>query len=92
MLNWTATREDFEIIVKIAERYIQLVSEMNIKVDKMILIMDIQATHDNGCPLKLDELLKADDGNFAHDVTGIRVNINRQTGKLENCFLPRFAQ
>ncbi len=53
--------------------------------------MDITAAHRNGCPLKLDELLKAEDFDFAHDVFGIRRYINRKTGKLENCFLPRFS-
>lgn len=41
---------------------------------------------------KIAELLPADDFNFAHDVAGIRRRINRTTGKLENYFLPRFAQ
>jgi hypothetical protein len=54
-------------------------------------MMDITAVHANGCPLDLYRLLAADDANFAHDVFGIERHLNRLTGQLENCFLPRFA-
>jgi len=54
--------------------------------------MDVTACHVNGCPLKLQELLEADDFNFSHDIFGIRRHLNRETGQLENCFLPRFAR
>jgi hypothetical protein len=53
--------------------------------------MDIEAAHCNGNPLKLKELLEADDSNFMHDVLGIRRHINRKTGELEDCFVPRYA-
>ena len=59
--------------------------------DKLSMMMDISAA-DEDCPLKLQELLDADYENFVHDITGIRANINRQTKKLENCFLPRYAR
>ena len=41
--------------------------------------------------LRLDEWLAAGDFDFAHDFTGIQANINRQTCKVENLFVPRFA-
>jgi len=68
-----------------------MAKEMGIKYEKMAAIMDISATHSNGTPLKLQELLDADDMNFAHDVFGILANINRRTGQLENCFVPRYS-
>lgn len=52
--------------------------------------MDITATHANGCPLRLDDLLAADEFNFGHDVFGIRNCLDRKTGKLMRNFLPRF--
>ena len=58
---------------------------------KLDLMMDIDAAH-NDCPLKLEELLKADDTNFYHDIIGIDSNLNRQTKKLVNCFVPRYAK
>lgn len=42
-------------------------------------------------PLRLAEFANADNFNFGHDVAGILGHLNRQTGELEDCFLPRFA-
>lgn len=58
--------------------------------DRMSLIMDIQAAHEQ-FKLKLDKLLEADDYNFSHDIVGIQQNINRKTKEIENYFLPRYA-
>lgn len=54
--------------------------------------MDIVACHTNGNPLKLRKLLTADDFNFAHDVLGIRRHLDRKTGKLLHCFVPRYSK
>jgi hypothetical protein len=56
------------------------------------VLMDVVATHCNGNPLRLEALLAADDFNFAHDILGIRTHLNRETGKLEDHFRPRFSQ
>lgn len=53
--------------------------------------MDVTAVHVSGCPLKLEELLAADDVNFAHDVFGIRRHLDRRTGKLRDGFSPRYS-
>jgi hypothetical protein len=58
--------------------------------DAMSLHMDLSACIAQGCNLKLNELLNADDFNFCHDVFGISRHINRDTGKLENFFVPRY--
>ena len=87
MINWHVSREDALTIIAIVKRARTRWPDA----DSMELNMDITATHVNGCLLKLTELLKADDFNFAHDVCGIQRHINRQTGKLEDCFLPRYA-
>ncbi len=55
------------------------------------LEMDLTAVHLNICKLRLDELLNADEFNFAHDILGIRRHLNRQTCELERCFIPRFT-
>lgn len=54
------------------------------------IMLDLAAVHFH-TPLRLEALLAADDFNFAHDMGGIAVNLNRNTGELMNCFLPRFA-
>jgi hypothetical protein len=43
-------------------------------------------------PLDLEAMLAADNSNFAHDWFGIRRHMNRKTGLLEDCFVPRFAK
>lgn len=58
--------------------------------DALTAHMDISAVHAQ-CPLRLGDLRDADQFNFAHDMYGIQRHLNRQTGKLENLFLPRFA-
>ena len=75
-----------EAIVSIAKRANRLLG-----VDVMDTIMDLEIVHENGCNIDLDGLLKANDGDFGHDVGGIRRHVNRSTGKLENCFVPRYA-
>ena len=92
MIKWTNSQEEMELESKIAKRAYSMALSAGFKYEVTGAIMDIDACHNNGCPLKLQELLDADDFNFAHDVFGIRQHINRQTGKLENCFVPRYAK
>ena len=90
MINWNCTAEEFALIVNIAKR---VESELkNYPDDRRTIIMDLTACHANGCPLQLDELLKADKFEFSHDIYGIRKAIDRTTGKLtEDCFTPRYV-
>jgi hypothetical protein len=88
MINWEKVKDkDMELLLKIAKRY----QHINPKVNMMDLQMDITACH-LATPLKLKELLEADDFNFVHDVVGISNNIDRITGTMLNCFLPRFSK
>lgn len=63
----------------------------NTDVDEQDIQMDLEACHCNGCPLRLDDMVQADDFNLMHDISGINVHLNHDTGKLEGWFLPRFA-
>ena len=81
------TKDEMLIIVEIAKR---AEDKGLLMFDRMSLIMDIQNAHEQ-FNLKLNEWLKADDLNFSHDIVGIQQNINRETKKVENCFLPRYA-
>lgn len=83
-------RAEFKVIVKIAERAIEMSKNSGIEYERIDAIMDIDYAHKE-VPLRLEELLASDDVNFAHDVFGIRRHLNRQTLKIENCFLPRYA-
>ncbi len=91
-LNWNTSNKERILISNIAERGSKLIKNITKKkVDLLSLEMDITACHLNGCPLKLKKWLEADDFNFIHDISGISRNMNRYTGKLMNCFLPRFS-
>ncbi len=88
MIDWKKiTKQDTEIIRKIVKRAGKVCNIIGL----LSLEMDLTATH-LGCPLKLSELLKAPKFDFAHDIGGIEMHLNRTTGKLENCFLPRYAK
>jgi len=87
MITWSTTKEDYEVITEIVKR----AKSLGVERDILSLNMDICAAHEN-CPLRLEDLLKADNFEFLHDVYGIIRHLNRKTGELENLFLPRFAK
>lgn len=86
-INWNASKEETEVIRKIVKR----ASEKHPDIDFLSMQMDLTACHLNGNALILKDLLEADDFNFGHDVFGISRHIDRENGKLMNCFLPRFS-
>lgn len=99
-IKWETTDAEVSLIAKIAKRAIAMARDLERKggrdgnrlgFDGLDIQMDIAATHLNGCPLRLEGLLAADDFNFAHDVWGIRRHLDRETGRLQNHFLPRFS-
>lgn len=76
----------------IARRARDLYLEHEVDRSALDIDMDLTATHCNGNPLRLDDLLKADAFNLLHDVSGISHHLNRDTGKLEGFFVPRFTR
>lgn len=95
MIDWNkVTKESIEGITKILERANKTES---ISVKRILargedsLRMDLEAT---SLVVDLDwkAWLEADEFNFLHDLIGIYNHLNRETGKLDNCFLPRFAK
>jgi hypothetical protein len=90
-ISFKCSVEDSNLIDEIVERAVDLDRAWDSKYERLDVSMDITATHCNGCPLDLKKLLEADDFNFEHDVFGIRHHLNRETGQLEDFFLPRCA-
>ena len=88
MIKWKATKEEHSTMGKICDRLRPIYGRFN-RVD---LLMDLEATHSNGCPLDFERLLAFDKFSFLHDIIGIINNLNRTTGKLGNCFLPRCSR
>lgn len=91
-VSFSATSEELSVIKSIGKRAVTMAKELDIKYGELDAQMDVLATHANGNPLRLVELLAADDFNFAHDVFGIRANLDRSNGKLKNFFVPRFSR
>lgn len=79
--------KELELLGKIADR----AEKLNLLMfDRISLLMDMEEAHKQ-FDLRLEDLLNADDFNFAHDVVGIQKHIDRET-KDFNFFLPRFAK
>lgn len=92
-ISFEVSNEDAALIKKIVDRAVRdYQMQHKIRLDRMDTTMDLTACHANGCPMNFAGLLAADDFNFAHDISGINRHLNRTTGELENCFLPRFSK
>lgn len=87
----SASKQERALAAKIAERAVKLYASIGVKIAYEDTQMDVVATHRNGNPLRLADLLAADNFNFVHDITGINRHLNRSTGKLEDFFRPRFS-
>lgn len=83
---FTISAKERKLAEQVTDRAVKL--ELN-RDDHQSLLMDLVATHANGCRINFDKLLKADDFTFAHDVGGIQKNLVRETGRLANSFFPR---
>jgi hypothetical protein len=91
-ISFSASKQDYATIKEIATRAALMAREHGVDYDFLSAQMDITATHCSGNPLRLSELLAADRLNFSHDVFGIRRHLDRSTGELTDCFVPRFSQ
>jgi hypothetical protein len=91
-VSFDCPEADRKIARAIARRARDLLLELGVDRPASDIDMDIVATHCNGNPLRLQSLFVADDFNFLHDVSGIARHLNRDTGKLEGFFSPRFSR
>lgn len=85
---FNCTREETLLCGKIADRADAL-GMLTGAYDRMACLMDLDATHSNGCPLDFEKLLAFENPSFIHDMAGIANTIDRETGKLEHFFCPR---
>ena len=92
MINFNASKLEWKFAAKIAGRAVAYGDRHQLPLDYCQIEMDIISCHVNGCPLDLERLLAAEESEFVHDVLGIRRHIDRKTGELGDCFLPRFAE
>jgi hypothetical protein len=86
------TKQEFELVSQIAERVEATGPDLGWGGNRLDLIMDLEAVHSNGCDLDLAQLLAFPEPDFWHDIAGISQYVNRKTGGLEDCFMPRCAK
>lgn len=87
IVSFDATSKERRAIRRIVDRAEQL----GLVDDRTSSLMDITATHANGCPLDLLKFLRAEDFDFVHDFCGIARHLDRETGRLGHHFRPRYA-
>lgn len=91
MIRFKATKQELLLIREIALRAHEMAKEIDRDYPIQDAMMDIEACHSNGCTLNLTKLASAPSFDFSHDVFGIYRHIDRETGKLGDCFVPRCA-
>jgi hypothetical protein len=93
-------RDEIHTIHAIADRAVKLYVRLGMldKHERFALAgiaHEIMVVHREIIPLRLQEFLKARDGDFAHDIGGIHRHLDQGTmsrpAKLNDGFLPRFA-
>lgn len=81
-----------DIMGKMADRAMGLYATYEVKnVKRRYILLDLQACHFHACRLDLDAMIRASNYDFMHDIMGINRHLDRDTLKLKDCFLPRFA-
>lgn len=85
------TEIELAVVGKIADRAVNMYAQHDVRVDRTDVLLDILTVHKRIQPLRLDDLLAADDLNFAHDVGGINRHLDRENYALSDCFSPRFS-
>jgi len=86
------SERDTELIVKIADRAQALAYLLDAEIpDRIKLIVNLAMAHRH-MPLDLFMLLSAPDTDFVHDVWGILRHIDKETGAMRDCFVPRTAR
>ena len=81
------TDEEMNVIKQIAKRAEKNYAKHDIKIDLISTEMDLVAVHKGCCKLDLKKLLKFDDFNLAHDISGIARHLDRKNIELKNLSL-----
>lgn len=90
-ISFRISKTDMAKVRKIVERAEALWKSWGAPIPEYLL-MDLVACHANGCPMDFARLLEADENDFIHDVVGIVRHLDRTTGRLADCYVPRFAK
>ena len=91
MINPYIPEQDVPLFREIGDRASKIAKRLGLDYPSELAALELFMVHSSGCPLRLGELLFADERDFIHDVFGIHNNLNHSTGELENFFVPRWA-
>lgn len=83
---------ELKTIGQIADRAVMLYAKHGVRVERLDTLLDVMAVHQRVQPLRLGDLLAADDFNFIHDITGINRHLDRDNYQLNDGFTPRFSE
>lgn len=89
MIDWN--RSSTEEVLAI-NRIAKMAKTLDGSLDLLRVQMDLEACHTHGCPLDLERMANGQKGDLMHDVSGIAAHLDRETGELLDCFVPRFAR
>jgi len=81
--SFKTTRAEFLLMTEIAQK----ARAAGVDRDHQSLFMDLEVAH-HACPLDLQRLADAPD--MLHDVCGIIAHLDRNSGELADCFVPRY--
>lgn len=88
--NFKIDPQSAEHLRRIIDRHVEHIDK---SCDRTATSMDLIATHNGGCPLDFERMASVADEHLwhvAHDIAGIARFLDRDTGELTGCFLPRF--
>ena len=91
MLNHHLNDADMTLAMTIARSASNLARNAGQDISPLEFVLDLATTHNHACPLDFAAMATGNPADVAHDVFGIRRHLDRETGLLTDCFLPRFA-
>ena len=88
------TIADHILIQRIAERASNIYSRvLGVRVKPVFIASEVEIVHREVMPLRLQDLLDADESNFTHDIGGIHRHLKiGSPSRLADCFVPRYTQ
>jgi hypothetical protein len=89
--NFAVTKQEAEIIRDIHRRAMETADRLGHPLHAFTLALDLAACHAT-TPLRLLDLRDADEVNFVHDIYGISAHMDRDKGRLDGLFTPRYAK
>lgn len=88
MTNFSVNHEDANQIIRIGNR----VRGLDPRSVFTNIIMVLRAAQCAGANLDFDKMIDASSEDLMHDINGILDNIDHETGKLKNNFLPKLRR